>query len=257
MVTLALPPEAEVDRHTCRRLGIKSATALPLAVGGEPPIGALGLNCLRAERDWPEAVMKRLQLIAQVFTHALARQRYENRLLESEARLGASVELAGLAFYEVDFDSGVVRADDRLRELCGAPDDRQEGLQLLQFWTEQLHPDDLERILGLRQQLHDGSLESVSVEYRFVHPSRGTRWIHHTARVARRDAAGRTLKSYGVMRDITPTKQAEEALRNLSRRLILAHEDERALLARELHDDLTQRLAVLAIDVGRAELAAP
>ncbi len=28
------------------------------------------------------------------------------------------------------------------------------------------------------------------------------------------------------------------------------------MLARELHDDLTQRLAVLAIEVGRAELAA-
>jgi signal transduction histidine kinase len=59
------------------------------------------------------------------------------------------------------------------------------------------------------------------------------------------------------MRDITPSKQAEGALRDLSQRLIRAHEDERALLARELHDDVTQRLAVLAIDLGRVELAAP
>jgi len=35
------------------------------------------------------------------------------------------------------------------------------------------------------------------------------------------------------------------------------HEEERALLARELHDDVTQRLAVLAIDIGRVESAAP
>ena len=95
------------------------------------------------------------------------------------------------------------------------------------------------------------------MEYRFLHPARGERWIHHVARVARRDAAGRTQRSFGVLRDITETKRAEEALRDLSRRLIRAHEDERALLARELHDDVTQRLAVLAIDVGRAELAAP
>ncbi len=51
--------------------------------------------------------------------------------------------------------------------------------------------------------------------------------------------------------------EAEDGLRDLSRRLIRAHEDERALLARELHDDVTQRLAVLAIDAGRAEKAAP
>ena len=100
-------------------------------------------------------------------------------------------------------------------------------------------------------------LDRLALEYRFLHPTRGQRWIHQVACVAGRDATGRTLKSYGVMRDITSSKRAEDALRDLSRRLIRAHEDERALLARELHDDVTQRLAVLAIDVGRAELAAP
>jgi len=42
-------------------------------------------------------------------------------------------------------------------------------------------------------------------------------------------------------------------VRDLSGRLIRAHEEERARLARELHDDVTQRLARLAIDAGRAE----
>ena len=48
-------------------------------------------------------------------------------------------------------------------------------------------------------------------------------------------------------------KQAEEAARALSGRLISAQEDERSRLARELHDDVTQRLALLAIDAGRQE----
>jgi PAS domain S-box-containing protein len=255
--TAALPAEAAVDRETCRLFGIKSAMALPLALGGEPPIGALGLNCLRAERNWPDALVKQLQLVAQVFTHAFARQRHEQRLLEGEARLAASAELAGLAFYEVDFDGGVVRVDDRFRDLCGVSVDQEQGLQVLEFWMERLHLDDRERILDLRRQLHDGLLERLDVEYRFMHPTRGERWIHHMGRVAKRDAIGRTLRSFGVLRDVTETKRAEDALRDLSRRLIRAHEDERALLARELHDDVTQRLAVLAIDMGRAELAAP
>ena len=169
----------------------------------------------------------------------------------------AAVEPAGLAFYEVDFDGGAVHVDDRLREICGVPADREQGLQVLAFWMEQIHPEDRARILDLRRQLHDGRLERLSVEYRFLHPTHGERWMHHVARVARRDTDGRTLKSFGVLRDITQSKRDEEALRDLSRRLIQAHEDERALLARELHDDMTQRLAVLAIDVGRAELAAP
>src|SRR5262249_43045828 len=39
----------------------------------------------------------------------------------------------------------------------------------------------------------------------------------------------------------------------LGGRLIHAHEEERSRLARELHDDVTQRLALLAIDAGREE----
>jgi signal transduction histidine kinase len=53
--------------------------------------------------------------------------------------------------------------------------------------------------------------------------------------------------------DITERKRSEAAARGLSRRLITAQEQERARLARELHDDITQRLARLAIDVSRCE----
>ena len=51
-------------------------------------------------------------------------------------------------------------------------------------------------------------------------------------------------------------RRAENAAVDLSGRLLTAHEDERRRLARELHDDLTQRLARLAIDAGRLERSA-
>ena len=46
-------------------------------------------------------------------------------------------------------------------------------------------------------------------------------------------------------------RRAEEEAQTLSGRLITAHEDERRWLARELHDDITQRLAGLAIDAAK------
>jgi GAF domain-containing protein len=67
-------------------------------VGGEPPVGALGFNALRVARDWPDALVKRLQLVAQVFTNALARRRHELSLRQSRERLAAGADLAGLAF---------------------------------------------------------------------------------------------------------------------------------------------------------------
>jgi PAS domain S-box-containing protein len=48
-------------------------------------------------------------------------------------------------------------------------------------------------------------------------------------------------------------RQNESDLRRLAGRLIYAQEEERSRIARELHDDLAQRLAVVAIDVGRLE----
>jgi signal transduction histidine kinase len=46
-------------------------------------------------------------------------------------------------------------------------------------------------------------------------------------------------------------RRAEGEAQALSGRLITAHEDERRWLARELHDDITQRLAGLAIDAAK------
>jgi signal transduction histidine kinase len=52
--------------------------------------------------------------------------------------------------------------------------------------------------------------------------------------------------------EITKRKRVEEERLELSGRLIDLQETERSRLARELHDDFNQRLAVLAIDLERA-----
>jgi PAS domain S-box-containing protein len=53
--------------------------------------------------------------------------------------------------------------------------------------------------------------------------------------------------------DITRRKQIEEALSEIPRKLIEAQEQERARIGRELHDDVNQRLAMLAIELERVQ----
>jgi PAS domain S-box-containing protein len=53
-----------------------------------------------------------------------------------------------------------------------------------------------------------------------------------------------------VAADITERKEAEEVLSTFSRRLIEAHEEERTRIARELHDDINQRIALLAVNLA-------
>ena len=56
-----------------------------------------------------------------------------------------------------------------------------------------------------------------------------------------------------LLREHSRRRRAERAARCLGRRLVNAHEDERRRLARDLHDDISQRLAALAIRIAVAE----
>jgi len=184
------------------------------------------------------------------------RKRADEALRASGARLAAGADLAGLAFSEKDWLTGVMTyADAKVRDLLGLPPEGRLTADACAVWSGRLHPDDRARVMEVQRRLLGGEVDSMSVEYRYIHPERGEKWIQHLAGVAARGTDGRTSRTYGVLRDITARRRDEEELRDLSRRLIGAHEDERALLARELHDDLSQRLAVLAIAAGRAELS--
>jgi PAS domain S-box-containing protein len=62
-----------------------------------------------------------------------------------------------------------------------------------------------------------------------------------------RDETGYVVGAVRIVRDITERKRAEEALARAKRKLVHVQEEERARIARELHDDIGQRLALLTI----------
>jgi PAS domain S-box-containing protein len=66
-----------------------------------------------------------------------------------------------------------------------------------------------------------------------------------------RDSVGRIVGISKITHDITHRKAIEASLEDLSGRLINAQEEERARIARELHDDFSQRLALQAIGLGQ------
>ena len=72
------------------------------------------------------------------------------------------------------------------------------------------------------------------------------RWVMTTG-VPRYNVDGLFAGYIGTAVDITERKLADEALSTVSQKLIEAHEEERTRIARELHDDINQRLAVVAV----------
>src|SRR5208282_3553784 len=74
-----LPEEAAKDKETLRRVGAKSSVSFPLS-SGEKTIGALAFGTLRGEREWPDRLVERLGIAAQVFASALSRARVDKEL---------------------------------------------------------------------------------------------------------------------------------------------------------------------------------
>lgn len=74
-------------------------------------------------------------------------------------------------------------------------------------------------------------------------------WVLMNVRAVR-DAKGNVLHLDSIIQDITQRKSTEEALRDVSGRLLQSQNEERRRIARELHDSTAQNLAALAMNLS-------
>ena len=212
--TSKLPPEAAIDRENCLKYSIKATIGFPLVVGGGPVFGAIGFEAIRAPRDWPEPLQKRLRLIAQVFANALERKNAEQKLRASEARLSLAAASANAGLWTLDPDTGQIWATEELYDLLGLP--HVNTFDLERFLAV-VHPDDRARV---RQVIHDAmvSVNESSTEYRVVLGDGNVRWIAARGRPQGGDD-GQPARLMGVSIDITKFKLLESELKAVRDRL--------------------------------------
>jgi transcriptional regulator with GAF, ATPase, and Fis domain len=97
-----LPPEAERERRLCREKNWKSLLAFPLISGGKT-LGVCSLVLSRAERVWPEVLLRRFRLLSEVFANALERKQGEENLqakLQEIERLKLQLEKENVSLRE-------------------------------------------------------------------------------------------------------------------------------------------------------------
>jgi PAS domain S-box-containing protein len=114
------------------------------------------------------------------------------------------------------------------------------------FWRAHLHPDDRERAIADAARLALTG-DHYELEYRMIANDGRIIWLHSVVTVTRENEEPALITGFSI--DVTETRQTEAALRDVSGRLINAQEEERSRVARELHDDLSQRMALLSIEL--------
>jgi len=123
-----------------------------------------------------------------------------------------------------------------------------EQWRLPDFWESRLHPEDRLHVVASRKRAVQQTRHQA-LEYRMIAADGRTVWLHDLVHVIVEQDLAKEL--IGVMVDMTNRKRAETSLMEMTGRLINAQEEERRRIARELHDDLNQRLALLAIGLQR------
>lgn len=171
---------------------------------------------------------------------------------KSEELLRLAAWAGKMYAYEWDVATNVVVRSPECTNILGSTESmRFDRDQLL----ERVHPDDRAAFNASVAELSPDRPTS-QITYRLLLSSGAFIWLEKSGR-AFFDGEGRLQRVIGLVADVTERKQAEEALSGVSRRLIEAQEQERTRIARDLHDDITQRLALMAIELEQLQQAAP
>jgi len=169
---------------------------------------------------------------------------------ESEERFRLVANTAPVMIWMAGTDRLFTYVNQPWLEFTGRPLEAELG----NGWVEGVHNEDLKRCQETYSQAFD-QRQSFAMEYHIRRNDGEYRWILDIG-VPRFNRDGSFAGYIGSCLDITDRKLAEEALASVGRRLIEAHEEERTWIARELHDDIGQRIALLAIELGRLDLHA-
>jgi PAS domain S-box-containing protein len=170
-------------------------------------------------------------------------EKHKTRLTETLDQLTLSAAAAKVGLWTRKVGEERIWFGEKAAEVWGFPSGQQVKQEdIFQY----VHPADRELYMTTILELEEWKNE-YQMEYRFLSMDGTTRWIHSRGKV---EAVNGLRVIRGAIVDITKLKLAQEAVFELSRKLMNAQENERARLARELHDDFSQNLALLSIHMA-------
>ena len=213
-----LPDEAEQDRTELLREKIQSIVCVPIVIRGKPQ-GFIGLDSVRNTKSWSAQDINMLQLVGEIFTGALQRQRaeFENRRLfeevtESQVQLTEALRIARLGNWEYDFLKDEFNFHNDFYTVMRTTVEREGGYTMSSaHYTERfVYPEDAALVGGVIGQAIETADPnfSIQVDHRVIFGDGEIGYVSVRFRI-RKDSNGRTVQSFGANQDITERKSNE------------------------------------------------
>jgi signal transduction histidine kinase len=227
-----------------------------LSVLAVPTVGLWEL--FRPDEPYQTRLVRLLIVLVSVLllgVFAFVKEYHANSELSSDVglaneRLHLAVNAGRMYAFEWDAKTDVIVRSEQSTEILNWID---AGTGRL--FIARVHPDDRATYV-VTETGPTPDNPTYQTNYRMLCPDGGTVWLEESGHAFFNDK-GKMLRIIGMVSDVTERKLAEEALASVSRRLIEAQEKERTRIARELHDDIGQRLAVLTIELEQLRQNSP
>ena len=221
------PLVADKQRIACdpngrlvRTLGATAYACYPLKASNGRLLGTFAVASATRESFTDDEVAW-LGTITNFLAQAWERLEAEQRLRGSEERLRLSQEVAGLGYWDFDIASGTLVWSDQTCELLGAEPTEPASLTLL---LSRVHEEDRPRI---EEKIRRGSSpdpdHAYHDEFRAVMQNGAVRWLAGQGRLAT-NVTGMPVRAFGVIRDVTAQKRAQELLRRQADLLDQSHD---------------------------------
>ena len=233
----------ELDEYITRR-GMHSVMAAPL-VGGDEPIGTLTVQAARADAFTDDDAQLLDALAAQAAV-AITNARLLEQLQASERRYWHLVQYSPDLVWSIDAEGRFTYLSDSLERMTGYRPDELLGDHFRVLTT----PESLPVAEAGWQAVQDHLDEEQQI--RITMPLSGGGSMPAEVNMVATTVDGRFAGAHGSVRDLRERERLEEDLRRQA--AALAANEERASLARELHDSVTQALFSMGLTARALEL---
>ena len=131
----------------------------------------------------------------------------EDTLNKNKSRLEFAMQVANIAWWEMDIATGNVTFGNRKAEMLGYPP---EKFKHYTDFTSLLHPEDFEKAMDAMRKHLNGSSDKYEAEYRILTQSGEYKWFFDIGSVVNRDLNGKPLNVTGLVIDISERKYSED-----------------------------------------------